>query len=151
MHPLFKLLHIAGVAVWVGGMFFAWMCLRPVAAKQLDPPTRLALWASVFARFFPWVWVSVLAILLSGLVTLLSVGFPQAPRFWHVMLLLGLVMTTIFVYVFVVPYPALKRAVAEQNWPAGGKALGQIRQLVGVNLSLGLVTIVVATLGRLLA
>lgn len=151
MHPLFKLLHIAGVTVWVGGMFFAWMCLRPVAAKQLEPPTRLALWASVFARFFPWVWVAVLAILLSGLVTLMSVGFAQAPRYWHVMLLLGLVMTAIFVYVFVVPYPALKRAVAEQNWPAGGKALGQIRQLVGVNLSLGLVTIVVATLGRLLA
>lgn len=151
MAPLFKLLHIVGAVIWLGGMFFAWVCLRPVTAKQLEPAARLKLWASVLARFFPWVWVSVLAILFSGLVTLLRVGFQQAPLFWHVMLLLGLVMTAIFIYVFAVPYPALKRAVAEQNWAAGGKALGQLRQLVGVNLGLGFVTILVATMGRLVA
>ena len=149
MHPIFKLLHLAGVAVWVGGMFFAWMCLRPVAASQLEPPARLRLWAAGFARFFPWVWAAVFGICLSGLMTLLAVGFKAAPPSWHVMLLLGLVMVAIFVYVVVVPYARLKAAVAAQNWPAGGQALGRIRQLVGTNLLLGLATIAVATLGRL--
>jgi len=151
MHPLFKILHLTGVVLWVGGMFFAWMCLRPVAALQLAPPARLQLWAGVFARFFPWVWVSVAAILLSGMWTLLTVGFKQAPPFWHLMLTLGWLMAAIFVYVFALPYGQLKQAVATQNWPAGGQALGRIRQLVGVNLLLGLATIAVATLGRLLA
>ena len=56
MHPILLFLHLTGVAVWVGGMFFAWVCLRPVAAVQLQPPARLSLWLAVFARFFPWVW-----------------------------------------------------------------------------------------------
>jgi uncharacterized membrane protein len=150
MHPLFKFLHLAGVVLWVGGMFFAWMCLRPVAASTLEPPARLTLWAGVFARFFPWVWASVLAIVLSGLVTLLGVGFKQSPPYWHVMLLLGLLMAGIFAYVVVLPYGQLQRAVAAQNWPAGGQALGRIRRLVGSNLVLGLLTIAVATVGKLL-
>lgn len=150
MHPILLFLHLAGVVLWVGGMFFAWMCLRPVAAAQLEPPARLTLWAGVFARFFPWVWVAVSAILISGLQTLLSVGMKLAPIHWHAMLLLGLVMGAIFVYVVTRPYGKLKAAVADQDWPAGGRALGQIRQLIGINLILGFVTVGVASLGRLM-
>jgi uncharacterized membrane protein len=150
MHPVFKFFHLTGVVLWVGGMFFAWMCLRPVAAAQLEPPARLKLWAGVFARFFSWVWASVALVLLSGLWTLLQVGFKNAPLHWHLMLTLGLLMGGIFVYVVMLPYAALKAAVAAQNWPAGGQALGRIRRLVGINLLLGTVTIAVATLGRLL-
>ena len=40
MNPLFKFLHLASVIVWVGGMFFAYVCLRPVAASQLAPTHR---------------------------------------------------------------------------------------------------------------
>ena len=147
MHAIFKFLHLTGVAVWVGGMFFAWMCLRPVAAANLEPPARLKLWADVFSRFFPWVWVCVLAIVLSGLVALGATGMKQAPPHWHVMLLLGLIMSAIFVYVFTVPYASLKAAVSTQIWPAGARALGRIRQLIAGNLILGLATIAVATLG----
>lgn len=150
MQPLFKFLHIAGVAIWVGGMFFAWVCLRPVAASNLEPPARLKLWSDVFGRFFPWVWGCVLAILISGLLAMVATGMRQAPPHWHVMLLLGLIMSAIFVYVFTVPYARLKVAVFKQDWPAGGLALGQIRQLIGTNLILGLATIAVATLGRLM-
>ena len=150
MHPILLFFHLAGVVLWVGGMFFAWMCLRPVAAVQLEPLVRLKLWSGVFARFFPWVWGSVLAILASGLFTLLAVGMKQAPLHWHAMLLLGLTMSTIFVYVVVRPYGKLKAAVAMQDWPAGGQALGQIRQLIGTNLVLGFVTVAVASLGRLI-
>ena len=48
-------------------------------------------------------------------------------------------------------YKKLKRAVAEQNWKAGGAALGQIRMLIGINLSLGLLTIAVVFVGHALA
>ncbi len=149
MHPLFKFLHVAGVVIWVGGMFFAWMCLRPVAAVNFEPPARLKLWADVFASFFPWVWACVTAILLSGLTTLVATGMRRAPMHWHVMLMLGLIMSTIFVYVFMGPYSRLKGAVNGQNWPSGAKALGQIRQLIGINLLLGIATIAVALLGPL--
>ena len=40
-------------------------------AAQLEPPVRLNLWAGVFSNFFPWVWVCVAVVLLTGNVWLL--------------------------------------------------------------------------------
>lgn len=144
------LLHLLGVVVWVGGMFFAYMALRPVAATVLEPPQRLGLWAGVFAKFFPWVWLSIALILGSGLYIWMALGGMAAPAYVFVMMGLGIVMMLIFAHVFFASYKKLKRAVTEQAWPAGGAALGQIRMLIGINLSIGLLTIAVAILGRAL-
>lgn len=144
-------LHVLGVVVWVGGMFFAYMALRPVAASVLEPPQRLTLWAGVFGKFFPWVWVSVALILLTGLHMLMKLGGAAAPHYTLAMLVLGVAMMAIFAHVFFAPYKKLQRAVGEQDWKAGGAALGQVRRLIGINLSLGLVTIAVVFLGRALA
>lgn len=143
------LLHILGVVVWVGGMFFAYMALRPVAASVLEPPQRLTLWAGVFDKFFPWVWLSVALILLTGLYMLHLMG-GAAPLYAYAMLALGVVMMLIFAHVFFAPYKKLKRAVSAQDWKAGGAALGMIRMLIGINLSIGLVTIAVVFVGRML-
>jgi len=149
--PLLLFLHIASVTLWVGGMFFAYVCLRPAAAELLEPPQRLRLWRAVFDRFFRWVWVAVLLIAASGFAMLGHVGFAAAPLNWHLMMALGTVMIAVFVYVFAVPYPLLKQAVDKEDWKAAGAALNRIRHAVGGNLLLGAVTIAVATLGRLLA
>ncbi|MHB0974130.1 MAG: CopD family protein [Thiobacillus sp.] len=144
-------LHVLSVVVWVGGMFFAYMALRPVAASVLEPPQRLTLWAGVFGEFFPWVWGAVVLILGSGLYMLMRLGGAAAPHYTLTMLVLGIVMMLIFAHVFFAPYKKLKRAVGEQDWKAGGAALGQIRKLIGINLSLGLLTIAVVFIGRALA
>lgn len=143
-------LHLLGVVVWVGGMFFAYMALRPVAASVLEPPQRLTLWTGVFNKFFPWVWVSVVLILLTGLHMLALIGGMAAPHYAMAMLVLGVVMMLIFAHIFFNPYKKLKHAVGEQNWKAGGAALAQIRMLIGINLSLGLLTIAVVFVGRAL-
>jgi len=146
------LLHVIAVVIWVGGMFFAYMVLRPVAAGQLEPPARLTLWAGVFGQFFPWVWSCIIAILATGLWIIFAVygGMGGVGLYVHVMLGLGIVMMLIFMHVFFAPYARLKRAVAAQDWPAGGKSLAQIRVLVGVNTLIGMVTVAVAAGGRYL-
>ena len=144
-------LHVISVVVWVGGMFFAYMALRPVAASVLQPPERLTLWAGVFGRFFPWVWAAVLLLLFSGLWMFMLMGAGNAPAYIHAMFGLGILMMLIFAHVFFAPYRRLKRAVSSQDWKAGGVALTQIRKLIGLNLALGILTIAVAMLGRLLA
>jgi uncharacterized membrane protein len=150
--PFWIFLHLLGVTVWVGGMFFAYMALRPAAAQLLEPPQRLPLWAGTFSRFFPWVWVSVLFILVSGLgLIMLRGGFAGLPVYIHAMFTLGLVMMLIFTHVFFAPYRRLKRFVATQDWKAAAAALAQIRVLIAVNLSLGLLVILIATVGRALA
>lgn len=148
MRGLMLFLHLAAVAVWVGGMFFAHQCLRPVALSQLQPPQRLPLWAGVFGRFFPWVWAAVATILGSGLWLLLQVGFKHAPMSWHVMFGIGLAMMAIFLHLYFSPFQRLRRQVAAQDWPQAGAALNQIRALVGTNLVLGLLDIGIAALGR---
>ncbi|GMV56284.1 MAG: hypothetical protein AMXMBFR6_20890 [Betaproteobacteria bacterium] len=151
LSAIWLFLHLASVTVWVGGMFFAYVCLRPVAAAQLDPPLRLRLWLGVFGRFFPWVWLCVGLLLASGLAMLLAVGMKSAPLHWHLMFGIGLVMMLIFLHVFFAPYRRLGRAVDASDWAAGGAALSAIRRLVGTNTLLGLANIAMATLGRLLA
>jgi uncharacterized membrane protein len=42
-----KLLHLLSIVVWVGGMFFAYVVLRPSAAEILQPPERLRLWKGI--------------------------------------------------------------------------------------------------------
>ena len=146
------ILHVLSVVIWVGGMFFAYMCLRPVAAGLLEPPLRLRLWVGVFERFFPWVWSSVALILATGLWITFAwfQGFGSSPLYVHIMFGLGLVMMLIFMHVFFAPYRRLRRAVAAEDWPDGAKALGQIRILVGTNTLIGLLTVAVASGGRYL-
>lgn len=147
MRSFLLLLHLAGVIVWVGGMFFAHFCLRPVATEQLPPPQRLPLLAGVLGRFFLAVAVSIVAILVSGFVIMGATGFGQAPIHWHVMSGIGLVMVAIFGVIYFLLYPRLKAGVAVQDWPAAGAAMNRIRPLVATNLLLGALTIAVATLG----
>ncbi|MEW6703934.1 MAG: CopD family protein [Pseudomonadota bacterium] len=141
-------LHLAGAIAWVGGMFFAYFCLRPAAARLLQPPQRLPLWAATFGRFLPLAAVAVALILASGFAMLLQVGFAAAPPGWHLMLALGLVMAAVFVSVYAVFYPRLKRHCDAAAWPAAAAALNRIRQLVGANLVLAVLVVAAAVSAR---
>ena len=79
------MLHLLGTVVWVGGMFFAHMALRPAAAELLTPQQRLPLLRAVLTRFFRWVWLAVLAILASGYWIFLVLWQGQAPLHVHLM------------------------------------------------------------------
>ncbi|BAV73338.1 putative integral membrane protein, CopD superfamily [Pseudomonas chlororaphis subsp. aurantiaca] len=139
-------LHVLAALVWVGGMFFAWMVLRPAAVAALEGPVRLKLWAEVFPRFFVWVWVAVVLLPISGvgLIHLRFSGFETAPRYVQVMMGLYVVMTALFIRIQSLQLPALRQAVAAEDWPAGATTLGNIRKLVGINLIIGLLLVAVA-------
>ncbi|HYD76048.1 CopD family protein [Ramlibacter sp.] len=141
-------LHLAGAMVWVGGMVFAYFCLRPAAAQVLEPPQRLTLWARTFGRFFPLVGVAIALILLSGFTLLLQVGFAAAPVGWHAMMTLGLLMSGLYAYIVLVPYTALQRYCEAAAWPAAAATLNRIRQLVALNLVLAALTVAAAVSAR---
>jgi len=145
-------LHMLSAVVWVGGMFFAYMALRPVAAQQLQPPQRLTLWVGVFGKFFPFVWLSVLFLLTTGYTMIFVIwgGFAATPKYVHIMNGLGIVMILIYMHVYFAPYRRLREAVQIENWQEGGRRLGQIRRLIGINLSIGLIVVLIASAGRYL-
>ena len=139
-------LHVLAALVWVGGMFFAWMVLRPAAGAALEGPARLKLWVEVFQRFFVWVWVAVAVLPISGmgLLHLRFNGFETAPRYVQIMMGVYLVMTALFIRIQSLQLPELRLAVAAEDWPAGAAALGRIRRLVGCNLIIGLLLVALA-------
>jgi len=147
LHALFLLLHLLAVVIWVGGMFFAHLCLRPAALEHLQPPQRLPFLHGVYRRFFRWVTVAIVLVILSGFAMLHRSGFATVPPAWQLMMVAGLVMSAIFVSILLGPYQTMGQALAAADIPAAAAAQGQIRQRVLINLILGLLTIVVATIG----
>lgn len=145
--PLLYALHVLAALIWVGGMFFAWMILRPAAVEILQPPERLRLWASVFQRFFRWVWLAVIVLPISGvgLLHLRFAGLETAPRYVQIMMGLYLAMLALFLRVQLLQLPSLQQAITAQNWPEGGAVLGRIRRVVGINLLLGLALVAMAS------
>lgn len=148
MRPFLHFLHLAGVIVWLGGMFFAHFCLRPAAA-ELPPAQRLPLLVATLGRFFVAVALAVVLILLSGFASLKLSGFALAPWHWHAMAGFGLLMAGIFAFIYFRLYPRLRTGVAAGDWPAAGAAMNRMRHLVAANLLLGGLTLAVATLGSL--
>ena len=145
-------LHLLAALVWVGGMFFAHLALRPAAAAVLEPPLRLTLWEGVLRRFFRWVWGAVAVLLVTGygIVFVVYGGFAATRPFVHLMSAGGLLMVALFAWVYFVPFARMGRAIADQDWPAAARQQGRIRTVVAVNLALGLATSVVGVAGRYL-
>ena len=141
--------HIFAVVVWVGGMFFAYLVLRPAAAQELEPAQRFKLWQGVLRRFFFWVWIAVALTISSGLYMMWQLSEISVPFYAYAMMITGLLMVLIFVYVYFTPFRHLRLSIAAQDWKTAGAALNQIRILVAANLTLGLINIAVATLGRI--
>ena len=117
-------LHILGAVVWVGGMFTAYLCLRP-AAGALEGPQRLQLWRGFFAKFFIWVWVSIVLLLGSGYWMLVSTfgGFKGAPIY-------------------------INCRIDTQNWPTAAGHIGLIAKIIQINLPLGLIVVAIGGTGR---
>ncbi len=141
-------LHILAAVIWIGGMFFAYCLLRPALesiAETIQGPQRLAIWAGTFKKFFPWVWLCIVVLLATGFYMIFLLGGFSATGI-HVYLMLGLavVMIVIFKFVYAAPFQHLCRSVEDEKWEVAAYALGTIRKLVAVNLSLGILVIVVA-------
>jgi uncharacterized membrane protein len=141
--------HVLAAVIWVGGMFFAYVVLRPTTGA-LDPHGRLELWGKVFRQFFPWVWASVVALLLSGygMVLLALGGFGAAGAHVHIMQATGLLMIVLFLHLYFAPWARLRRALEAGDDQTAARQLGQIRWMVATNLVLGLLTSAIGASGR---
>lgn len=139
-------LHVLAAVIWVGGMFFAYMALRPAAAK-LELPQRMMLWSETFERFFPWVWGVVVVLPVTGYWMIFTMwgSFADTPLYVLLMQYIGLAMFAIFMHLFFAPYRRLRKFVASEDFESAGKQIAQIRKFILLNLSLGLITVLLAS------
>lgn len=138
-----KALHLLCAVLWVGGMFFAYVVLRPSMAA-IEAPQRMLLHTRVFSKFFLVIWHAMPLILLSG-VAMLALRWDMATAPWQInaMMGLGLLMSAVFLVIFFGPYRQFRRTT-DRNRMAS--RLDAIRKLIGLNLLLGLITVIVAGL-----
>ena len=143
-------LHLLASVIWVGGMFFAYVALRPTAAQLLEPQQRLPLWAGTFRRFFRWVWAVVIILPTTGILLISQAlgGMENAGTHVHAMLLTGSIMILLFIFLYFSPYQKLLKLCSDQNFKEAAKSLNTIRKIIIINLSLGIITVIIVGLGR---
>jgi uncharacterized membrane protein len=141
--------HVLAAVIWIGGMFFAYMILRP-SLPPLELSHRLPVWRRVFARFFPWVWLCIIVLPASGIAMVSDEfgGFSTLSPYVQLMMMLGGVMIVILLFLYFVPWRRFRAAVSTADWPVAETHIRRIRLLVGINLLLGLATIVVGSSAR---
>lgn len=142
-------LHVLGAVLWVGGMAFALLALRPALAA-LEPPQRLVVHEGALRRFFLIVWHAMPILLLTGYALLFGWygGFVGAGWHIHAMHLTALIMAGIFLALFFGPWKEFRAAQAAGDRAGAATAVDRVRQLVSMNLALGLLTVAVAAWGR---
>ena len=142
--------HVIAAIVWVGGMFFAYVVLRP-SLGVLEPPShRLKLWNQVFGRFFIWVWGAIVLLVTSGYYLVFAVygAFVNVGLHIHMMYSIAMIMVLLFFWLYFGPYRHFVEAAGADDWPTAGEALPRIRRIVGVNLILGLLTAAIGASGK---
>ncbi|MEN3027736.1 MAG: hypothetical protein ABDH29_00570 [Aquificaceae bacterium] len=125
-------LHLLFAMVWIGGMVYSLLFLRPSLKELAQEEQRQRFLKSVFSRFFSAVWLSLLVLFLTGMGLWHGYrkDFSENPLF-HAKLFLFALMTLVFVYLY---FFLFRR----------GK-LSQVPNLVAVNLILGLLVLLIIT------
>jgi uncharacterized membrane protein len=59
-------IHLLGVAIWVGGALLMPLVILP-AVQALEPPARPQFMAAFSQRFTPWVFASIAAVVVTGI------------------------------------------------------------------------------------
>ena len=142
-------IHLLAAVIWIGGMFFAVYVLR-LAAGPMEPADRVPLWQRSFAKFFPWVWMAVILLPLTGYMLIFGAygGMSGLPVPYHIMHGVGWIMILIFLHLWFAPYAKFKRALAGGDIPEAGKQLNTIRLLVTTNFYIGLLNALIGASGR---
>ena len=149
MGALLLAVHLVGAALWVGGMGYAIMVLRP-SLPVIEPAARAALLVEAHRRFLRIVWAMMPLVLLSGYGLMFWVlgGFRGVGWAVHVMHTVGLVMGGLFLVIWFGPFQAMRRAMAAGELPAAMAANERLRKLIGINFSLGVVALALGGFAR---
>lgn len=145
MYDLLKLLHLIAAIVWMGGMTFMLIALRPATLAVMEAQPRAVLMAAVWQRFFVAVLIAIVVLLATGgymfggtmKAAREATGHGVVPLGWTVMTALGGLMFLIFGHIYFAGFAKFRRAVAAAQWPVAAKAAGQIHMLVVTNFALG--------------
>ncbi|MCG7948119.1 MAG: hypothetical protein N0C84_17400, partial [Candidatus Thiodiazotropha taylori] len=94
------------------------------------------------------VWASVITILASGYWMLFTHYGGETGWWLSFMTALGTLMAAIFIFIYAIPYHQFGTALKGDDMPRAVAVISLIRQLILVNLILGMVVSLLATMGK---
>lgn len=146
---LIQAMHGIAATAWIGGIFFAFMALRPAANKTLEPAQRVQLWQAAYTHFFPWVWLFIVILLATGYADLFHRfdGFSASSAYLAAMHLIGLVMVLAFCYLYFILYRRLTKSLSNGNLAVAADIMKKMRPVMATNLTLGLLITAVGIAG----
>ena len=149
MNLLAQGLHAIAATLWIGGIFFAFMALRPAAQEILQPRERLRLWRTAYQKFFRLVWVLISILIATGYYQLFFRfgGFANSQPYLHLMHTIGLIMVVVFFYLYFSLYGRLCRSIDTEDISAASDTLKKMRPVMATNLFLGIVITAVGVCG----
>ena len=156
MYNALVFVHLACAIVWMGGMAFMLLALRPAAMATMEAQPRARLMVAVMQRFFLAVCIAIVGLLATGghlysstfRASKAARGAGVVPLGWDFMAGIGVLMFLIFGHIYFAGFKKFKRAVAAAEWPVAAKAAGQIHLLVITNFCLGWLAIAAVSLLR---
>ena len=133
-------IHLLCVVLWVGGMAFLLLTLRP-SVSVIDPSARLVLQGAVFRRFFRTIWQVMPLAIASGLL-LLILSYSHQAMPWPVMVMQtgGVLMAAIFIGMVLVPNKRFQAKLAAGT--ATAEDAVPIRRLIWLSLGIGAIILV---------
>ncbi|WP_024851798.1 CopD family protein [Hydrogenovibrio kuenenii] len=141
LYVLTMFVHLLAAIFWVGGIFLVYMVFRPVAMTQLEPPQRLTMFLGIFSKFFPWVWVFIVALVISGYTDWIFRlgGFESPPLYLLAMEIIGWIMIVLFAWLYFGFCKRFKKHIEDENFAEAGKVLNsKMRPIIITNLILGM-------------
>lgn len=125
-------LHILSAIVWIGGMVFSLLFLKPSLKEISNEEQRKRFLHSVFLRFFGAVWLSIVLLFITGMGLWHGYrkDFSHNPLF-HAKLFLFTLMVIVFFYLFFFLFRKGR--------------FSHIPNIVAVNLFLGLLILLIIT------
>ncbi|SDG84140.1 CopD family protein [Roseospirillum parvum] len=141
-------LHVLATLVWVGGMFFALIALKPGLA-EISPDDRLFLWHGTLPRFFAWVWGAIAILWGTGwyIIEKLYGGLYAAPGHVHLMMTLAGLMTILFALIQAGPMRRFMKALENGQPAAATNEHQRMKTLITINFTLGIATTIIGTAG----
>jgi uncharacterized membrane protein len=138
-------LHSVAVVILVGGWFRGYVTVIPMSGDLSRPVRR----QGALRRFFPWVWVSILVLPVTGYVMMFTTygSFAAAPLYINLMQAISWLMIVLFAWLFFGPWKKFNYDIDAKNWSAASANLTRIDKINSVNLLLGIIAVVTGSTG----
>lgn len=138
-------LHLLATTVWIGGMSFNILVLRP-SLTIVDPPQRVKLVGQVLNRFLYLAWISILILIVTGIFT----ATPTNLNYGILLSIKHIIVTAMVIIVAIISFilfPKLRKFISQTGSMKLSseitELLGRIVLLVKFNLILGIIVLLI--------